>query len=76
MSGVVPLRPYEEDDPAMPHRQTLQPQLAVGSENIFYCEHRKIESTFEISEINAMLLEIDLSLGFVPSDHRQNVYAI
>lgn len=69
MSGVIALGPHQKDDPTTPHGQALQPQFTVGVAIIFHHDHREIEGTFKLGEINVVLVEIERSLGFVPGDN-------
>lgn len=69
MSGVLPLGPHQKDDPSTLHRQALQSQFTVELAIIFYRDHWEVEGALKPSEINAMLLEIELLLGLIPGDH-------
>lgn len=39
MSGILPLGPYQKDDPFAPPGQTLQPQFTVGRAIVFHRNH-------------------------------------
>jgi hypothetical protein len=46
--------------------QTLQALLAVMFALIFHRDHRGIENTSDLSQIDAVILEVPFPLGFVP----------
>lgn len=63
------LGPHQKDDPPAPHGQALQPQFTVGLAIIFHRDHREIEGTFTLGEIDVVLVEIERPLGIVSGDH-------
>jgi hypothetical protein len=65
-SAVIALNPYQEDDAVVKPAQTLQALLAVMFALIFHRDHRGIENTSDLSQIDAVILEVPFPLGFVP----------
>jgi hypothetical protein len=71
--AFIALCPNQEDNAVVIPAQTLQALFAIFLALIFYRYHRGIEYTTELSQVNAVSLEVPLSLGFVPDDHALNV---
>lgn len=64
-SAVIALHPYQEDNAVAIPAQTLQALLAVMFALIFHRDHRGIENTSDLSQIDAVILEVPFPLGFV-----------
>lgn len=69
-SAVIALRPYQEDNALVKPAEALQALLAVMFAFIFHRDHRGIENTSNLSQINAVILQVPLPLEFVPGNHR------
>jgi len=67
--AVIALRPYHEDHAIAKPAQTLQALLAVMLALIFHRDHRGIEDTSHLSQINVVILEVPFPPGFVPGNH-------
>jgi hypothetical protein len=51
-------------------------RLAIAFAGIFDGDQQTIKDTFGVAKINPMFGEIDLSLCFIPREHRQSVATI
>ena len=67
--AVIALRPNQEDHTIAKPGQTLQALLTVMFALIFHRNHRGIEDTSDLSQINAVILEVLFPLAFVPDNH-------
>ena len=76
MSAFIALGPDQEDDASSPEREALQSKLTVVFTVVFQRDHRRVEGTFQLCEIDAVLLEVRAALGLVPGDHLQTVDAV
>lgn len=60
------LGPYQKDDAVLIPPQTLQALFAVGFALVFDRDYRGIEDSGKVGQVNAVILEVLLALGFVP----------
>ena len=67
--AFIALRPYQKDYAFAKPAQTLQSLFTIFPALIFHRNHRGVEYTTYLSQVNAVILGILLSLGFVPGDH-------
>ena len=67
--ALMALRPNQKDYAFAKPAQTLQSLFSIFSALIFRRNHRGVEYTTYLSQVNAVILEVLLSLGFVPGDH-------
>jgi len=67
--AFIALRPYKEDNSVAKPAQTLQALFAVLLTFVFHRDYWGIEYATDLSQVNAVSLEVLLALGFVPDDH-------
>ena len=67
--AVIALRPDQEDNAIAKPTQTSQPLFAVLIAFIFHRDHRGIEYAIDLSQVNAVRLEVLLALALIPDDH-------
>ena len=70
----ITVRPYDEDHSVSPEGQALQPELSVGFPVVFVRDHWRIESRFDLGDVDLVSLEVQSALRLVPRDHGQIVY--
>lgn len=62
LGAVIALRPYQEDHAIAKPAQTLQALFALVLALIFHRDHRGIENTSDLSQINSVILEVPFPL--------------
>ena len=67
--AVIALRPDQEDHAIAKPAQTLQALLAVMFAFVLHRNHRGIEDTSDLSQINAVIFEVPFPLAFVPDNY-------
>lgn len=67
--AFIARRPNQEHDAIAKPAQTLQALFAVMLALTFHRDHRGTEDTSDLSQINAVILEIPFALAFVPDNH-------
>jgi len=67
--AFIALRPYQEDNAVAKPAQTLQSLFAVPLTFVFHRDHWGIEYAIDLSQVNAVNLEVLPALGFIPGDH-------
>jgi len=60
-------RPSHEQGYAVEHPDGLVAHLAVGFAHILAGEHVAVEEAVEIGQVDAVILQVLLALGFIPS---------
>lgn len=68
--------PYQHRYTAPKPAKALQALLAVEFAGVFFGQHRRIENASTLGQIDAVLGEVGLALGFVESDHARIVLTI
>jgi len=67
--AVFTLRPNKEDNSITKPAETLQALLSLYFDLIFHRDHRGIKYAANIGQINAVFLNIPLTLNFIPNNH-------
>lgn len=68
VSSLAAWGPYDEQKDALDYSDTLEPGFSVCFSNVFAGQKVTVKEQFQVSKVNAVNVEIDLPLGFIPGD--------
>lgn len=61
--------PYDEQKDTLDYSDTLESGFSICFSDVFAGQKVTVKEEFQVSKVNAVNVEIDLPLGFVPGDH-------
>ncbi len=61
--------PYDEQKDTLDYSDTLESGFSICFSDVFAGQKVTVKEEFQVSKVNAVNVEIDLLLGFVPGDH-------